>query len=299
MASTIWSGSISFGLVSVPVKLFSAVQAKTVRFHQLHKSDHARIEQKRVSSATGKEVAYTDIVKGYELAPERYVVIEPEELASLGAAGTRTIEIEDFVDLADIDPIFYDHAYYLAPATEAAEKPYHLLLDAMRDCEKVAVAKVVLRSKEHLVAIRPMGRVLGMATMNFADEIVSAEQLPGISAEDPELSKREREMARALVSSLASKFDPSKYHDSYREAVLDLIERKADGQEIAVEPSAPRQSAVPDLMAALKASLEDAEKRTGARKKPKPRKKTTTPAPVAKAAAAPKQARRKTAAKVR
>jgi DNA end-binding protein Ku len=283
----------------VPVKLFSAVQGKTVRFHQLHKTDHSRIEQKRMSSVTGKEVAYKDIVKGYELAPERYVVIEPDELASLGVAGTRTIEIEDFVDLADIDPIYYDHAYYLAPASEAAEKPYHLLLDAMADCGKVAVAKVVLRSKEHLVAIRPMGKILGMATMNFADEIVSAEQLPGIPEQTPELSARERDMAKRLVSSLASEFDPSKYHDSYREAVLDLIERKADGQEITVEPAAPRQTAVPDLMAALKASLEDAEKRTGGAKKAKPRKKTTPVLKAPKAAGAAKQPRRKTPAKAR
>jgi len=299
MANSIWSGSISFGLVSVPVKLFSAVQGKTVRFHQLHKADHARIEQKRVSSATGKEVAYKDIVKGYELAPERYVVIEPDELASLGASGTRTIDIEDFVDLADIDPIYYDHAYYMAPANDAAEKPYHLLLDALADCGKVAIARVVLRSKEHLVAIRPMGTVLGMATMNFADEIVSPEQLPGLSGDAPELSKREREMANQLVSSLASKFDPGKYHDSYREAVLDLIERKADGQEIAVEPAAPRQTVVPDLMAALKASLEEAEKRTGGAKKAKPAKKPTPVLKAPKAAGAAKAPRRKTPAKTR
>ena len=280
---------MSFGLVTIPVKLYSAVKQRTVRFHQLHAADNVRIEQKRICPADGEEVSYNEIVKGYEIAPERYVVIEPHELAALLPAKSSTIEIEDFVELSEIDPIYYDSAYYLVPGP-GGEKPYQLLRETMHDCDKVAIARVVLRSKEHLVAIRASGDVLAMETMNFADEIVEAKTLEGMEQSTLELSSRERDIARSLVESLSVGFDASRYQDTYREAVLEMIERKANGEEIAVEPSAPRQSAVPDLMAALKASLEDAEKRTGARKKPKPRKKTTTPAPQSqKAAAAPKQ----------
>jgi DNA end-binding protein Ku len=297
MASSIWSGNISFGLVSVPVKLYSALQTKTVRFNQLEKATHARIEQKRVSAADGKEVPYAEIVKGYEISPERYVVLDSEELASLNAAGTRTIAIEDFVDLRDIDPVFYDHAYYLAPAA-GGEKPYHLLLDAMRECEKVAVARIVLRSKEHLVAIRPMGKILGMATMNFADEIVPVEQVPGIPEREPELSEQEQDVARQLVDSLAGPFEPTKYQDTYREAVLALIERKAEGKEITTQAPATPRTTAPDLMSALQASLEEIRKRDGgkASKKPRKRAKPTASAktkPAASAKAAPKRTSRK------
>jgi DNA end-binding protein Ku len=263
MARPIWSGSISFGLVSVPVKLYSAVSPKTVRFHQLHKSDGGRVAQKRVCSVDGEEVAFQDIVKGYEIAPDRYIVIEPDELSSLSPAGTQTIDIEDFVQLSEIDPIYYDHSYYLVPAKGGA-KPYQLLLDAMRDTEKIAVARVVLRSKQHLVAIRPIGDVLGMATMNFADEVVPADQLDEVAnPEEVKVSKREREIAVQLVQSLAGAFEPSKYKDTYREAVLGLIERKAEGEEIATQPpAAPQQLKAPDLMSALQASLDQVRKHT-------------------------------------
>ena len=172
MPRSIWSGAISFGLVNVPVKLYSAVSRKTVRFHQLNGKTGHRIAQKRVDPETGEEVAYEDIVKGYELTKDRYVVITPDELDALDPERTRTIDIEDFVDLADIDPVYYDHPYYLVPDKGAA-KAYGLLLDAMRESGKVAIARVVLRSKEQLVAIRPaLGDVLMMETMIFADEVV-------------------------------------------------------------------------------------------------------------------------------
>ena len=177
MARSIWTGAISFGLVTVPVKLYSAVSRKTVRFHQLNGPTGVRIQQKRVDPSTGDEVAYDDIVKGFEIGPDRYVIIEPGELESLDPKKTRTIEIEDFVDLTDIDPILYDHPYYLAPGAGGA-KPYRLLLEAMRESGKVAIAKVVIRQKENLVAIRPMeGDVLGMATMIFADVVVDPERI--------------------------------------------------------------------------------------------------------------------------
>jgi DNA end-binding protein Ku len=255
MPRSIWTGAISFGLVSVPVKLYSAVSSKTVRFHQLHAADGVRIQQKRVCPADGEEVAYDDIVKGYEIAPDRYVVITPEELASIQPQKTRTIDIEDFVDLSEIDPIYYDHAYYLAPGTGGA-KPYRLLLEAMRASEKVAIARFVLRSKEQLVAIRPMDGVLAMATMNFADEVVPADSLEELPDDDATTNERELQIARQLVESLAAPFDPDKYRDSYREAVLEMIERKAQGEEISVQPPPERPTAAPDLMSALQASLE-------------------------------------------
>ena len=171
MPRAIWSGAISFGLVNIPVKLYSAVSRKTVRFHQLDRADNQRIQQKRVNPRTGEEVPYENLVKGYEICPDRYVVITPEELEALEPKKTRTIDIEDFVDSTEIDPIYYDHPYYLAPDT-GADKAYKLLLEAMKESGKVAIARVVIRSKENLVAIRPLGGVLAMETMLFADEVV-------------------------------------------------------------------------------------------------------------------------------
>src|SRR4051812_31664884 len=266
MPRSMWTGAISFGLVTVPVKLYSAVQRKTVRFNQLNAKTGARIAQKRVDASTGEEVAYEDLVKGYELAPDRYVVIEPDELDALDPKATRTIDILDFVEEADIDPIFYDHPYYLAPGPGGA-KPYRLLLEAMRETGKVAIARVVIRQKESLVAIRPMeGDVLGMATMIFADEVVDPDRIDDLdAARDAETNERELAIAKQLVESLAGQWEPDKYHDSYREEVLALIERKAAGEEIAVQPPAEDAAApVPDLMSALKASLDAVRAGAGA-----------------------------------
>ena len=256
MPRSMWSGAISFGLVNVPVKLYSAVSRKTVRFHQLNGKTGHRVAQKRVDSATGDEVNYEDIVKGYELTKDRYVVITPDELETLDPEKSRTIDIEDFVDLADIDPVYYDHPYYLVP-DKGATKAYGLLLNAMEQSGKVAVARVVLRSKEHLVAIRPApGNVLTMETMLFADEVVAPEELDDLpEGKELKASDRELTMAQQLIDSLSSDFEPGKYRDEYREKVLELIERKASGEEIAVQPEAPEPKKVPDLMAALEASL--------------------------------------------
>ncbi|HMJ35264.1 MAG TPA: Ku protein [Baekduia sp.] len=265
MPRSIWTGAISFGLVTVPVKLYSAVNRKTVRFNQLNAKTGSRINQKRVDASTGEEVNYEDLVKGYEISSDRYVVIEPSELEAVEPKKTKTIDIEDFVDLEDIDPIFYDHPYYLAPGP-GGTKPYVLLLAAMRETNKVAIAKVVIRSKESLVAIRPMADhdVLEMATMLFADEIVDPDRLDDIpSAEEVETSERELDIAKQLVESLAGDFEPDKYKDTYREAVLDMIERKAAGEEIAVQPEAEEVAPAPDLMSALKASLDAVRERTG------------------------------------
>ncbi|HEX8744467.1 MAG TPA: Ku protein [Thermoleophilaceae bacterium] len=259
MPRSIWTGAISFGLVNVPVKLYSAVSKKTVRFHQLHEADGVRIQQKRFCPADGEEVPYDEIVKGYEISPDRYVVITPDELEALEPRKTKTIDIEDFVSLEEIDPLYYDHPYYLLPG-QGAQKPYKLLVEAMRQANKVAIARVVIRSKEQLVAIRPVGGVLAMASMNFADEVVDPDSFDEAPGDDIETRKREVEMAQQLIESLTSEFDPSKYHDTYRERVLEMIEAKAEGQEIAVQPAEEEAAPVPDLMAALEASLAAAKK---------------------------------------
>jgi DNA end-binding protein Ku len=262
MPRAIWSGAISFGLVNIPVKLFSAVSRKTVRFHQLDSADNQRIQQKRVNPRTGEEVPYENLVKGYELGPERYVVITPEELESLQPEKSRAIEIEDFVDLAEIDPIFYDHPYYLLP-DQAAEKPYQLLLQALEESQKVAIARMVLRSKESLVAIRSRDGVLTLETMLFPDEVIDPESLDDRGEANAKISDRELEMAKQLVDSLTDEFEPSKYRDEYRDAVLDLIERKAQGEEIVIEAPEEKPKEVPDLMAALEASIAGAKSQSG------------------------------------
>ncbi len=301
MPRSIWTGAISFGLVTVPVKLYSAVNRKTVRFHQLSGKSGVRIAQKRVDPQSGEEVAYEDIVKGYELAPDRYVVVEPDELATLQPKKTKTIEIEDFVELSQIDPIFYDHPYYLAPGPGGA-KPYRLLLEAMAESEKVAIARVVIRSKEQLVAIRPIGDVLEMATMLFADEVSSPDQLDELpDPKEVKTTKREVDVAKQLIDSLTGDFEPDKYRDTYRADVLALIERKAEGKEIAVQPEAEEVAApTPDLMSALKASLAAVREHGEDDGAAKPRKKAAKSAPAKKGrakASAAKAPAKKPAAK--
>jgi DNA end-binding protein Ku len=271
MARAIWSGAISFGLVNVPVKLYSATSPKTVRFHQISGKTGARIRQKRVDPTTDEEVPYEDIVKGYEVTPDHYVLITNEELDALDPKATRTIDIEEFVDLADIDPIYYDHSYYLAPAAGGA-KAYRLLVDAMRESGKVGIGRVVLRSKQQLCALRPTGEALTLSTMLFGDEVLSPDRLDELdSVSEAEASERELTMAQQLIDSLSSDFEPDKYHDEYRERVLNLIERKAAGEEIAIEPQAEEPAAAPDLMAALEASLAA----VGEESEPKPKSKSS------------------------
>ncbi len=255
MPRPIWSGSISFGLVNVPVKLFTAVSQKDVRFHQLHSVDNARIKQKRVCAADGEEVPFEEIVKGYEIAPDQYVVIEPEELEAFDPQATHTIDIEEFVDLDQIDPIHFERPYYLVPDDRSA-KPYRLLARALADTDKVAIARFVMRTKQYLCALRVLDGVLVLATMLYADEVVPHAELDGVPGDDVAVSDRELAMARSLVESLASDdFDLGKYRDTYRERVMDLIEQKAAG-EVVLAPAAEREpTRVVDLMAALEASV--------------------------------------------
>ncbi len=254
MPRSLWTGAISFGLVNVPVRLFTAVRTKDVRFHQLHAADGVRIKQKRVCPADGEEVAFDDIVKGYEISPGQYVLIEPEELDALDPEATHTIEIEDFVDLSDIDPIYFESSYYVAPDDRGA-KAYRLLVRAMAEANKVGIARIVMRTKQYLAAVRPVGDILVLSTMNYADEIAPVEEVSDVPGAEAEASERELKIAGQLIESLSAPFEPEKYQDDYRERVLELIEQKASGQEIVVQPAADKPAPVVDLMAALEASL--------------------------------------------
>ena len=258
MARAIWSGSISFGLLNVPVKLYSAVSKQTIRFRELREKDGSRVRHKRVAEADGKEVAYNDIVKGYEFAPDQFVTLTREELAELDPKKTRAIEIQDFVDIEDVDPIYFEQPYFLGPDKGAA-KAYALLVEAMKDSRKAAIARFVLRNKEHLAAIRPMDDVLTMATMRFHDEVTDPDDLEGdlFAEEKPKKpDKRELGMAKQLIESLSTDFKADKYEDQYREELLAMLERKAEGKEVVSAPSEePEPTKAPDLMAALEESL--------------------------------------------
>lgn len=279
MARAMWTGSISFGLLNVPVKLYSAVSKQNVKFRELREGDASRVRHKRVAEADGEEVPYEKIVKGYEFAPEQYVVLTKDELAELDPKKTKAIEIKDFVDLDEIDPIYFEQPYYLGP-DKGAEKAYALLVRAMAESHKVAVARFVLRNKEHLAAIRPMGDVLTMATMRFHDEVTPPEQLRDelFADEKIKLDERELEMARKLIDSLAGEFDATSYRDEHREALLELLEQKAAGKDIVSQPSeAPKPTKAPDLMAALEESLAAVRGEEEAQSKPakKTAKKST------------------------
>lgn len=253
MPTAVWTGNISFGLVTVPVKLTPATKSRDVSFNQLEAGTGSRVRNRRVSEQSGEEITSDKIVKGYEIEKGRYVIVEKAELDALAPKASHTIEIEDFVDLADIDPIFFDTPYYVM-VDEKAAKPYKLLVDAMTELGKVAVGRVVLRAKERLVAIRPVDGMLCVETMRYADEIVDPASL-GLPEDDIEFSDREVSMARQLVETLSADFDASSYRDEYREQLLALIDKKAAGEEIVAPPQPDAPAKVLDLMAALEASL--------------------------------------------
>lgn len=285
MPRAIWSGSISFGLVNIPVKLYNAVSRKTVHFNQIDTRTGSRIRQKRVSAADGTEVPPEALAKGYELTSGHYVVVTDEELALLDPEATRSVEIEQFVDIADIDPVFYDAAYYVAP-DQATVKPYALLCQAMRESGKVGIARFVMRTKQYLAAIRPMDGVLALSTMVYADEVNDPASIPEIEAVDGvEVSDRELKMAQQLIESLSDPWVAEAFHDTYREQVVELIERKAAGETELVEAPAPVSSdKVVDLMAALEASVAAAKQArqrhpTGA--EPEPEQESTEAADAA------------------
>jgi DNA end-binding protein Ku len=280
MARAIWSGTISFGLLNVPVKLYSAVARRGISLREIRESDGARIRHRRVAEGTDEEVPYEEIVKAFELSPDRYVPLTKDEMEALAPEKTRAIEVQDFVDLGEIDPIYFDSPYYLGPA-EGAEKAYSLLAQAMEESGKVAISRFVFRNKEHLAAIRPAGGVLTLTTMRFADEVVPPSELDDVlPAGKPKVAKREVEMAEQLIDSLTRDFDPGTYRDEYREELLALIERKAEGKDVltAPEPEEPQPTKAPDLMAALEESIA-AVKGDGRAKAGRPAKRKAKAAP--------------------
>lgn len=254
MPRAIWSGSISFALINIPVKLYSAISPKDVHFHQLHDEDGARIQQKRVCAVDGKEVPYEHIVKGYEISPNRYVILKPEEIEALDPKARHTIEIKSFVKAEEIDPLFVEYSYYLVPDKGAA-KPYALLLKAMQDSGRVAIARAILRTKQYVTELRPLRGTLTLSTLYYHDEVVPQSTLEGLPGADVEVSPKELSMATQLIESLTEEYKPEQYHDTYREELLALIERKSKGE--AVDAQAPQQEEqkVVSLMAALEASL--------------------------------------------
>jgi DNA end-binding protein Ku len=258
MPRPVWSGTISFGLIAIPIKLFHAVRHKGVSFNQLDERTMSRIRYRKVSDETGEEVPEEHIVKGYEVSKDRYVVVDPDELEPFIPAATRTVELEEFVDLDEIDPVYYDSAYYVAPGN--TPKPYVLLARAMEESGKVAIARFVMRNKQYTAAIRAQEGRLVMSTLAYADEIVPADSIDElVDLDEVEVSKREVQMAEALVESLAGAFEPDKFHDDYREQVLGLIEKKAAGEEFEVPEPATEKPKIVDLMAALEASVEAAK----------------------------------------
>ena len=288
MARAIWTGSISFGLLNVPVRLYSAVSRRSIALREIRDSDSARIKHRRVAEGTDEEVPYENIVKAYEITPGQYVPLSKDEMAALAPEKTKAIEVQDFVDLEQIDPIYFDSPYYLGPA-QGAEKAYALLAKAMEASGKVAIARFVLRNKESLAALRAAGGVLTLTTMRFADEVVPVAELGDVVPEKaPKVNKREQEMAEQLIDSLSAKFDPSAYRDEYREQLLALIERKAEGKEIvAPEAEEPQATKAPDLMAALEQSIAAVKGEAGGEGKSTPKAKAK---PKAKKAAAKKGA---------
>jgi len=271
MPRAIWSGSISFGLVNIPVKLYSAVSQKDIHFNQLDSKSGARIKVKRVSEKSGREVPYEQIVKGYQVAKGHYVKVTPDELEAAQPEVTKTIDIEDFVDLAEIDPIYYESTYYLAPDGKGAAKSYSLLLKAMEESEMVGIGRFVMRTKEYLAAVRPFDGVLALETMLFEDEVVDRHAIDAMPDRRASVPEKELKMARSLIESMSVEWKPSRYRDTYRTKVLEIIDRKAEGEEIVVPEEPEEREKVVDLLAALEASIEKAK---GTKKKPSTRRKS-------------------------
>jgi DNA end-binding protein Ku len=281
MARAIWTGSISFGLLNVPVRLYSAVARRNIALREIRESDSARIKHRRVAEGTEEEVPYEEIVKAFEITPGNYVPLTKDEMSALAPEKTRAIDVLDFVDIEEIDPMYFDSPYYLGPA-EGAEKAYSLLAAAMEASGKAAIARFVFRNKEHLAAIRASNGVLTLTTMRFADEVVPPSELDDVLPQKKaKVAKREQEMAEQLIDSLSTHFDPSGYRDEYREQLLGLIERKAEGKEIVTpEVEAPTATKAPDLMAALEESIaavrDSQPDRKGAKRKPPAKKAKAT-----------------------
>jgi DNA end-binding protein Ku len=267
MARAIWTGSLSFGLVNVPVGLYAATDDKSIHFNQFQAGTQDRVRNKRVNESTGEEVPYSDIVKGYDLGDGSFVIVTPEELEAIEPGRSREIAIMDFVDLDEIDPIFYRTSYYLAPQGEQARRAYALLRAAMEDSRKIGIATFVLRGKQYLVAVRPETEVIGLETMFFSDEVRDpAQEIDGVPVET-EIKERELETAKLLIDSMSTKWEPDNYQDTYRKAVENLIDQKREGQVVTIDAREPALPPVVDLMEALRASVAAASGRKGSGEK--------------------------------
>ena len=290
MARPVWTGSISFGLVNVPVKAYTAVRDHDIHFNQLEKKTGARIRNKKVSEKTGREVGSDDIEMGFEVRKGKYVTFDKSELEELKPESTRAIDVTDFVDLEAVDPIYYERTYWLGPADDAGKQAYGLLLAAMEDKAKVAIGTVVMRNKQYLAAIRPLDGALAMSTMRFADEVVPRAEVDGVPARRTKPDAKALKLATQIVDSLAGEWKPEQYHDTYAEELRARIERKEKGKDVVEEADVPDGDAkILDLMEALEQSVSAAKGRRtgGARKK------------AARSTKAPAKARSKTASKSR
>lgn len=265
MARPVWSGSISFGLVNVPVKAYTAVRDHDIHFHQLEKGTGARIKYEKVSAESGREVESDDIELGYEVSDGRYVTFEKGEIDELRPESTRAIEVSDFVCLAEVDPIYYERTYWLGPADDAAAKAYQLLLAAMEDRERVGIGSVVMRNKQYLAAIRPLDGVLAMSTMRFADEVVPRADVDALPKRRSKPDAKAVKLATQIVDSLAADWKPERYEDTYVEELKRIIKRKDQGKEVVVQEAPAQKADVVDLMAALEASVQAAKAGRGKR----------------------------------
>ena len=274
MTRPVWSGSISFGLVNVPVKAYTAVRDHTIHFHQLEQDTGARIRYQKISEQTGEPVEAEDIVSGYETSKGHYVTFARGELDALRPASTNSIEVSDFVSLDEVDPIYYERTYWLGPAGDAAREAYGLLAAAMRERERVAIGTVVMRNKQYLAAIRPLDGVLAMSTMRFADEVVARQDIDELPDEVAEPAPKPLKLALQIVDSLADDWDPERYHDTYTEELRELIKAREDGEGTIVEAGPAPEGRVLDLMAALEASVADAKGKRGAKGRKAPAKRS-------------------------
>lgn len=270
MARSLWSGSISFGLVTIPVRMFTAEREHEVRFHQLNKKTGNRIKYDKVDAETGRDVDSDDIVRGYEVSHGSWVTIDDDEMAAIRPEATRTVDIEDFVDLREVDPIYFDRTYYLAPADDTgAKRAYALLRSALERTERAGIGTVVIRNKQYLAAIRPYEKVLALSTMRFADEVVDVNDIADLDVKLPAADPKARKMAESLIESLAGPFKPEKYRDTFTDDVNELVARKAKGEKIEPSNEPSQEPKVIDLMEALRASVEAASSRTSRSTAPK------------------------------
>ena len=276
MARAVWSGSISFGLVNVAVKAYTAVRDHEVRFHQIDKKSGARVRYEKVSEKTHRKLDGDDIEMGYELRKGRYVKFTKEELDDLRPRSTRSVDVSDFVPLEDIDPIYYERTYWLAPDGPGAAKAYGLLCAAMEDRQRVGIGSVVMRNKQYLAAIRPLEGVLAMSTLRFADEVIARSEIDALPSRRPRADAKELRLATQIVDALDAEWKPTKYHDTYTEELRELIERRAKGETVTIDEAPAEKAEVLDLMAALSASVAAAKRGRRGTRTAKPSRKAPT-----------------------